>query len=159
MKQALVILFIISTLFGCVKPNPPQTYTPEFWNWADTIYGMSAIINDVAYLCDSAMCTYSEAMGWKSVSGTSADNISIAITSTDFSVGGVYPLKTGTSNSSSVYIPASGEVFSSTIGTNGECKIIENDATHIKGLFYFETSGPISGSKIKIQKGYFKIAK
>jgi hypothetical protein len=97
---------------------------------------------------------YSEASGWKSVSGN-ADNVNIAITSTDFSVGGIYPLRAGAANSAAVYVPVSGEVHSTSNGPSGECKILENTPTYIRGMFYFKTTGPISGTVIDVKKGVF----
>ncbi|MBS1588175.1 MAG: hypothetical protein JST52_01045 [Bacteroidetes bacterium] len=50
-------------------------------------------------------------------------------------------------------------VFLSTGAQLGEVKILENDNTHIKGLFYFLARSPKSGDYINIQKGYFNVAK
>jgi hypothetical protein len=71
----------------------------------------------------------------------------------------VYELHAGATSSNASYVQVSGEVASTTIGSKGQCKILENDATHIKGLFYFETVAPVSGTVLNVSKGYFNVTK
>lgn len=153
MQKGLLFLCCILLLNACIKPDSPTIFVPNIWSWGSNS-AMSAEINGVSWECDTALVTYSEASGWKSVSGNSS-GITITVASTDFAVDGIYPLKAGSTNGAAAYIPSTNEVFSSSNGTSGECKILENDATHIKGMFYFKTMGPISGTVIDVKKGFF----
>lgn len=50
------------------------------------------------------------------------------------------------------------DIYSSSFGGNGSVKILENDATHIKGLFYGQCKN-MSGTAKSITDGYFNITK
>ena len=50
------------------------------------------------------------------------------------------------------------DVYSSSFGGNGSVKILENDATHIKGLFSGQCKN-MSGAVKNISEGYFNITK
>ncbi|MBK8684132.1 MAG: hypothetical protein IPN26_03630 [Bacteroidetes bacterium] len=52
---------------------------------------------------------------------------------------------------------AASDGYSSTYLSNGKVKILENDPTHIRGLFYFDCKSLLSGDLKKITKGYFNI--
>lgn len=49
-------------------------------------------------------------------------------------------------------------IYSTGLGGSGAVKLLENDATHIKGLFYF-TGKSSTGSSKTISEGYFNIKK
>lgn len=50
------------------------------------------------------------------------------------------------------------DIYASSFGGNGSIKILENDATHIKGLFYGQCKN-MSGAAKSITDGYFNIKK
>jgi hypothetical protein len=50
------------------------------------------------------------------------------------------------------------DLYASTLANLGAVKILENDATHIKGLFYFLAKSE-TGIYLNVQKGYFNIDK
>jgi hypothetical protein len=48
--------------------------------------------------------------------------------------------------------------YSTTNGGSGQVQILENDATHIKGKFYFTAKNTVGGSRT-LAEGYFNITK
>ncbi len=63
-----------------------------------------------------------------------------------------------TSSNSATYTENFTDVYSSALGGGGAVKVLENDATHIKGLFYFSGKSP-SGVTKTITEGYFNVTK
>ncbi|MBK8684680.1 MAG: hypothetical protein IPN26_06630 [Bacteroidetes bacterium] len=154
MSAVLMSLFLLS----CTKnplnlPDP----TPTEWNWSGNGNdSMFAYINGVLWQCSAGMESYGEAGSIKFVAGT--DGNAITVSSNDFTPveymifpGQVQPLGS--------YVNAASDGYSSTYLSNGKVKILENDPTHIRGLFYFDCKSLLSGDLKKITKGYFNIKK
>jgi hypothetical protein len=56
------------------------------------------------------------------------------------------------------YIVGGTDIFNTVFGGSGAIKIIENDATHVKGLFYFSAKNAGRTTK-NVTEGYFNIRK
>jgi len=50
-------------------------------------------------------------------------------------------------------------IYTSSLGSIGEVKILEHDESHIKGLFYFLAKSATNGQYLNVQKGYFNVHK
>ncbi len=156
MKNACLFLCLAISFLSCVKPETPKVFVPSIYNWSGTD-PMSAEINGTPWLASTA--TYSEFNGWKGVAGFDGSLKGISIALKDISAGTEYTLKDSFTNNTAFYIPAPGSDQMCSNTTDNRVKILENDATHIKGYFFFSTFNSITGTTNKVTKGYFNITK
>jgi hypothetical protein len=120
------------------------------WSGTDPI---SAKIDGQAW--QGTTGTYVAGSGIASImGGNSMENISLAFpenatAGTTINLGGTTSIS---------YVKGT-TMFNSTIGGNGTIKITENDATHIKGLFYGTVKELTGSGSHTITEGYFNIKK
>jgi hypothetical protein len=55
--------------------------------------------------------------------------------------------------------PAASRSYNSSASGNGQIKILENDASHIKGLFFTLAQDPFTSFYVNITRGYFNVTK
>lgn len=149
--------------------NPPKPYegpganTNFDWSGTDP---MSASVGGQNWVADIAVFTEQSAGGTSFyIFGTKQDDtitstISINLP-TDISAGNIYDMNPDNSNYSASYsgnIANASETYASNF-VGGRVKILEIDATHIKGLFYFTGKSAISGQSKDITYGYFNAPK
>lgn len=160
MKVRILLITVVLLIgMSCTK-NPLNLPTPAStdWNWAGNgVDSMFAYINGVLWQCGGGMEAYSEAGSLKIITGT--DGNSITITTNDMPVGGIIDIHGSSSTNMASYVNTASDPYSSAFTAVGKIKILENDAAHIRGLFYFDCKSPLSGDYKKITKGYFNIKK
>jgi len=155
MSAVFMSLFLLSCTKNTLNlPDP----TPTEWNWSGNGNdSMFAYINGVLWQCSAGMESYGEAGSIKFVAGT--DGNAITVSSNDFTPGGVYDISGPSTTNFGSYVNSASDGYSSTYLSNGKVKILENDPSHIRGLFYFDCKSLLSGDLKKITKGYFNIKK
>lgn len=150
---------------GGINPfNPPGGIDRTF-NWSGTD-PMSAEINGVAWHADQGMIfDIGVDPDFWYISGQNNNGDTSNITfrmKKDMREGQIYYIDYGNIDNSASY---SGHVsdpnndYNSTASSPGQVKILEVDATHIKGLFFFIGKSPFTGQFIYVGKGYFNINK
>lgn len=147
--------------------NPPKPYegpgANDAFDWTGTD-PMSAKVDDVNWQATS--CIFMDAGGGFNVMGsvtTDSNNnpISISFPKT-VTAGGVYEFGPNFPNYSASYTSKVSNDANNVYASNfvgGKMKILEIDASHIKGLFYFTGMNPFSGLKKNITYGYFNAQK
>jgi hypothetical protein len=144
--------------------NPPGGLNTSFgWGGTDP---MSAEVNGVAWKADAIYLVDlpTDNDHWV-VAGTnnSGDTSSCALVfRKDVEAGKVYYLHIGNTEQYASYTSKQSDpntVYASTLTQQGQIKILENDNTHIKGLFFFMGKSPATGLWINIGKGYFNVNK
>ena len=125
------------------------------WTGTDPVSGK---VDGVAFQCTSGAAI--DFFGYLNVNGfgAAAGDISLIMPST-ITVGGVYNFSTvtnGTFNAGT----SSSDIYSGNTaqGGSGAIKILENDATHVKGLFYGTFKNSAGAAKV-ITDGYFNVLK
>jgi len=115
---------------------------------------MSAEIEGVPWQVQPYNAVYQA--GTKTVVGFDGSFNSLSIATGDLSPG-EYNLAKGNGSNNAIFSYITGKNFPSVEATDGKLKVLENDGTHIKGLFYFNGKSLITGGTLKITKGYFNI--
>lgn len=128
------------------------------WNGSDP---MSAKVNGTGW--QAAEFTYLPSMqGFPaSVVGKAGDKSAITIQlPTNPTINSTYSFGSNLTGSYSVNIESSDpdNVYSAGLGGGGQIQITEDDATHIKGKFYFSGKN-IGGQTRTISEGYFNVTK
>lgn len=138
--------------------NPDNANSRFDWSGTDP---MSAKIDGTQWKASSAQFLalggYMQVMGTFHPSGTAGDDqiITLSVTS---SAPGIYTLNATTPGS---WTPKASNTANGTYSTalgSGGLKIFEDDASHIKGVFYF-TAKTTAGNSVTVTEGYFNINK
>ncbi len=130
------------------------------FNWTGTD-PMSAKVNGTGW--QAASFTYVPAFQSfpASVVGEASDQSAITIQlPTNPTIGSTYSFGSNISGSYSVNIKSTDpdNVYGSGLGSGGQVQVTEDDATHIKGKFYFSGKN-INGQTRTITEGYFNVTK
>jgi len=151
---------------GGVNPlNPTGGMNTDF-NWGGTD-PMSLELNGKAWKADDASSLiwtdnkhiFIGGMNYTSGADTSNCTLYLNLSTKPGDIVYVFSGNTDNSASFSTKISDENQEYASTSAPFGAVKILENDATHMKGLFYFLARAPRTGQYINIQKGYFNVNK
>lgn len=154
-------LAMISCNNGAYDTNPmtnnsniPVPSTGQVFNWTGTD-PLSGKIDGNPYQASSA--THTEFNNMTIIQGTNGSK-SITITIPQNTAAGTVVTLTG--NNSAMLMESVADIYSTSVpGGGGSVKVIENDATHIKGLFVATCKSAATGTLRVIGEGYFNVNK
>ncbi len=157
---SLLSILLICTLFSCSKKN-----VDDNWNWSCNS-ALSFNVDDVFLNCPSStvfLTTFSNSYYIHSINGNQDIEINF---SKNIAAGEVYHLYgmfdvSGTMNQLTIKNITTGIVHASWYAPTGRIKILENDETHIKGMFYCDFRGDNNKSTYKgtVTEGCFNVKK
>lgn len=163
--MSLLVLALCILFTACKKSNTTSinnnNNTNTTWNWSGTA-PMSCKVNGVAWQCASGDEDYMDNgsfMAFYGISGQKEINLNIPMNA---AVGAEYTI-TGINLNSMALVAdnASGDSYDTFSSSVGKVKILENDATHCKALFYFDAKNQdiTKSDKLTITEGFFNINK
>ena len=149
-----------------VNPLNPTGGIDNSFGWGGTD-PMSLELNGNAWKADTALLTqlpndskHYFITGYKETGDDTA--VCTIYLQSDVQVGKSYFVFYGNTENTASFttnISDPAQIYASTMTNLGEVRILEHDATHIKGLFYFLAKSGSTNQYINIQKGYFNVKK
>jgi hypothetical protein len=124
------------------------------FNWTGTD-PMSAKIDGVAFQATSGLAN--AANGYIVIQGSAGLDGTVMLSFPENTGAGTVVSITSTNPAS--YMSGTFDIFNTAAGGSGSIKVTENDATHVKGYFYFTAKNAAGANSVTISDGYFNINK
>jgi hypothetical protein len=134
------------------------------FNWSGTD-PMSALVDGVLWKAGSVK--YTDQMGiifisgFKNPSDPNTASMNFSFQNTTIEAGKIYEFNTANPNYAAIYseslMDLNQQYAANLVG--GKIKILECDATHVKGLFYFTGKNVNTNKTVTVTEGYFNVTK